>query len=100
MLGDTVLTIGLEKTTDNICVVPVCPYAGFWDVLCKVLFDGDDGAGLAGRPCASLVSVPEDRSIHRIVCRGLRPPSSPISLEDGRERTRYCRLSAALRQRV
>jgi hypothetical protein len=45
MLGDTVLVIGLEKTADTICVVPVCPHAGVWDVVCKVLFGPEDGGG-------------------------------------------------------
>jgi hypothetical protein len=43
MLGDAVLVVGLEKTSNNVCFVSVRPHASLWDVYGEVLFRPEDG---------------------------------------------------------
>lgn len=45
MLRDTVLVVGLEKASDDVCVVSVRPHSGLRNVHGEVLFGPEDGGG-------------------------------------------------------
>lgn len=42
MLGDAIIVGSLEKTSNDVCVVSVCPHPSLWDVYSEVLFRPED----------------------------------------------------------